>query len=148
MSAFVEVPKDLSKVQTKVMFGLTKRQLIGFGVAAALGAPTYFGLRGVVGNDIAMIALVIVALPPVIIALYSKDGIPAEEIVKSYLIFKFLRPGARKYHITKENYHLERGGIKKNGSTKVNKTNSKQQSSTAKKAAQKSRKDGKQLQGK
>ena len=29
--AYVNVPKDLSKVNTKVMFNLTKRQLIGYG---------------------------------------------------------------------------------------------------------------------
>lgn len=29
--AYVNVPKDLSKVKTKVMFNLTKRQLVCFG---------------------------------------------------------------------------------------------------------------------
>ena len=29
--AYVTIPKDLSKVQSKVLFGLTKRQVICFG---------------------------------------------------------------------------------------------------------------------
>ena len=34
--AFVPVPKDLNRVKTKVMFNLTKRQLICFALAAAV----------------------------------------------------------------------------------------------------------------
>lgn len=37
--AFVPVPKDLNRVKTKVMFNLTKRQLICFSIAAAVGVP-------------------------------------------------------------------------------------------------------------
>ena len=39
--AFVPVPKDLNRVKTKVMFNLTKRQLICFAVAAVIGVPVY-----------------------------------------------------------------------------------------------------------
>ena len=34
--AFVSVPKDLTKVKNKIIFNLTKRQLICFGIAAAV----------------------------------------------------------------------------------------------------------------
>ena len=40
--AFVPVPKDLNRVKTKVMFNLTKRQLICFSVAAVVGLPLFF----------------------------------------------------------------------------------------------------------
>ena len=40
--AFVPVPKDLNRVKTKVMFNLTKRQLICFALAAAAGVPIFF----------------------------------------------------------------------------------------------------------
>ena len=39
--AFVSVPKDLTKVKNKIIFNLTKRQLICFGIAAAVGLPFY-----------------------------------------------------------------------------------------------------------
>ena len=39
---FVSVPKDLTKVKNKIIFNLTKRQLICFGIAAAVGLPFYF----------------------------------------------------------------------------------------------------------
>ena len=35
--AYVNVPKDLTKVKTKVLFNLTKRQLICFGSGALIG---------------------------------------------------------------------------------------------------------------
>ena len=34
--AYVTIPKDLTKVKSKVLFGLTKRQLICFGAAALI----------------------------------------------------------------------------------------------------------------
>ncbi len=37
--AYVPVPKDLTKVKTKVMFNLTKRQLICFTGGALIGVP-------------------------------------------------------------------------------------------------------------
>ena len=44
--AYVSVPKDLTKVKTKVAFNLTKRQLICFGSGALIGVPLFFFLRG------------------------------------------------------------------------------------------------------
>ena len=37
---YVNVPNDLSKVKTKMALNLTKRQLICFGCAAAVGIPS------------------------------------------------------------------------------------------------------------
>ena len=36
---YVNVPNDLSKIKTKIAFNLTKRQLICFGIGAAIGIP-------------------------------------------------------------------------------------------------------------
>ena len=47
---YVPVPKDLTTVKTKVAFNLTKRQLICFGLAAAVAVPTYFLTRGALGT--------------------------------------------------------------------------------------------------
>ena len=43
--AFVPVPKDLNRVKTKVMFNLTKRQLICFAAALGVGLPLFFLLK-------------------------------------------------------------------------------------------------------
>ena len=44
--AYVTIPKDLSKVQSKVLFGLTKRQVICFGAAALIGVTLFFLTKG------------------------------------------------------------------------------------------------------
>ena len=49
--AYVPVPKDLTKVKTKVAFNLTKRQLICFTGGALIGVPLFFLLRGPVGQQ-------------------------------------------------------------------------------------------------
>ncbi len=51
--AYVHVPKDLTKVKTKVMFNLTKRQLICFTGGALIGVPLFFLLRKPTGNSVA-----------------------------------------------------------------------------------------------
>lgn len=39
--AYVPVPKDLTKIKTKVALNLTKRQIICFGAAAIVGVPLF-----------------------------------------------------------------------------------------------------------
>ena len=50
--AYVPVPKDLSKVKTKVAFNLTKRQIICFAVALILGLPLFFLLKDSAGTSL------------------------------------------------------------------------------------------------
>ena len=45
MAAYISVPRDLTKVKSKVAFNLTKRQLLCFGTAALIGVPLFFVLR-------------------------------------------------------------------------------------------------------
>ena len=56
--AYVPVPKDLSKIKTKLAFNLTKRQLICFSGAAAVGIPVYLLTRSAIGNTPAMLLMV------------------------------------------------------------------------------------------
>ena len=49
--AYVPVPKDLSKIKTKVAFNLTKRQLVCFGGGALIGVPLFFLLKGACGDQ-------------------------------------------------------------------------------------------------
>lgn len=47
MAISVAVPKNLSGIKTKVAMNLTKRQLICFGGAGAVGVPFYLFTKGV-----------------------------------------------------------------------------------------------------
>ena len=51
--AYVPVPKDLTKVKSKFLFGLTKRQVICFGIGAVCGLPVFFLTKGAIGTTIA-----------------------------------------------------------------------------------------------
>ena len=58
---YVNVPTDLSKIKTKIAFNLTKRQLICFGIGAAIGVPTYLLTRQAIGNTGALFATAVSA---------------------------------------------------------------------------------------
>ena len=94
---YVNVPNDLSKVKTKLAFNLTKRQLVCFGIAAAVGVPSYLLARSSIGNTGAMFFMMAVALPAFLLAMYEKDGLPFEKVVRNIIRAKFLRPGIRAY---------------------------------------------------
>ena len=95
--AYVQVPKDLTRVKTKVMFNLTKRQLICFGSAGVLGIPVYFLTKGPLGTTFAAMLMIIIVLPFFMFGVYEKDGRPLEKILLSVYRQKFQRPGVRPY---------------------------------------------------
>ena len=89
---YVNVPNDLSKIKTKLAFNLTKRQLVCFGIALMMA----------------------VALPAFLLAMYEKDGLPFEKVVRNVLRARFLRPGVRPYQT--ENIYApftQRGAVRK-----------------------------------
>lgn len=95
--AYVQVPKDLTRVKTKVLFNLTKRQLICFGSAAAVSIPFYLLTRHSLGSTLAASIMIVIALPFFLFAMYEKDGRPLEKILKNIIQMKFKRPGVRPY---------------------------------------------------
>ena len=95
--AYVPVPKDLTKVKTKVAFNLTKRQLVCFGGGALLGVPLFFLLRGSAGNSTAALCMMFVMLPFFLLAMYEKHGQPLEKIVGNILKVAVIRPKQRPY---------------------------------------------------
>ena len=105
---YVPVPKDLTTVKTKVAFNLTKRQLICFGGAAAVGVPAYFLTRGFLGGSGAVMALVAAALPFFFFAMYEKNGQPLEKILKNFYNTRFKRPKVRPYQTNNLYAALER----------------------------------------
>ena len=95
--AFVPVPKDLNRVKTKVMFNLTRRQLICFALAAAVGMPVFFLARSKLELSAAAMVMVVIMLPFIFFALYEKDGQPAEKILGHVVKTMFLRDRVRPY---------------------------------------------------
>ena len=94
--AYVNVPKDLTKVKTKVALNLTKRQLIGFPIAGLIGFPVYLMVKKVLPNDLSMLIMIGVSFPIIFATLYEKDGIYFEKYLK-YIIDKKRQTSIRIY---------------------------------------------------
>ena len=103
--AYVTVPKDLTKVKSKVIFNLTKRQLVCFGAAAAIGVPTFFLTKGIIGNTAAVMVMIVLMLPAFFAAMYEKDGLPAEKILLNIIRANWYYPTIRPYK-TENFYHV------------------------------------------
>ena len=97
MAISVPVPKDLSGIKTKVALNLTKRQIICFSGAAITGVPLYFLTKGVLGTQAAALIMVGVMLPFFFLAMYERNGFPAEKILYFMIRQKMLTPGIRPY---------------------------------------------------
>ena len=103
--AYVPVPKDLTKVKTKVAFNLTKRQIICFTAALILGLPVFFLLKGSTGTSLAAFFMILIMLPFFLFAMYEKHGQPLEVILKHIVQTKFIRKKERPYR-TRNYYAL------------------------------------------
>lgn len=133
--AYVSVPKDLSRIKTKVALNLTARQMICFSIAAAVGIPVYLLTKKYISVDAAALIMVIVMLPFFFLALYEKDGFPAEKIIYQIIRHKFLLPGVRPYktenlydqiqNVKKEITHIESNKINDKKRSKQKHKNSK-----------------------
>lgn len=95
--AYVTIPKDLSRIQSKVLFGLTKRQVIYFGAAALVGVPLFFLAKASLGTPTAALCMILVMLPFFLFAMYEKNGQPLEMFLGHLIQNKFIRPKVRIY---------------------------------------------------
>ena len=97
MAAFISVPRDLSKVKTKIFMNLTKRQLICFGAGALIGVPLFFVLKSTGNISFAAMGMIVVMMPMFFLAMYEKDGQPLEVVAKHFYESRFKRPKVRPY---------------------------------------------------
>lgn len=103
MAAYIPVPRDLTRVKTKVFFNLTKRQLVCFSAAALLGLPLFFWIKSFGNVSLASLMMILVMLPLFFLAMYEKDGQPLEVIAGHFIQSKFIRPKVRPYRT--DNYY-------------------------------------------
>lgn len=106
--AYVPVPKDLTKVKTKIAFGLTKRQLICFAAALVMGLPLFFLIKGSAGPSLAAFVMILVMLPCFFLAMYERHGQPLETVLKNIIQTKVIRPKERPYQTNNFYAVLER----------------------------------------
>ena len=105
---YVTIPKDLTKVKTKVLFNLTKRQLVCFSAGLAVGVPLFFLTKNALGNSTAALLMIFAMLPAFLLALYEKNGQHLEVIIRNMVRVLFLRPKERPYRTNNFYAVLER----------------------------------------
>lgn len=93
---FVKIPKDLSLIKQKFVFGLTKRQAVCFGIGLIAGMTAFYVFNGLLGLQAGCFALGIAAAPAIFCGLYKKNGLHFEQTVK-FMIDFFRKPKERTY---------------------------------------------------
>lgn len=101
--AYISIPRDLTRVKDKLLFGLTKRQLLCFTVAALIGVPVFFMLKSITEVNIAIMGMMIVMMPIFFFAMYEKNGRPVEVYLGHFIEAVFIRPKVRQYKT--DNYY-------------------------------------------
>ena len=109
--SFISVPRDLTKVKSKVFFGLTKRQIIFFSVAGLIGIPAFFLIKNFAPTDTAVMGMMLLMMPIFFFAMYEKNGRPLEVYLGHFIEATFKRPRKRPYKT--DNYYaaLERAAM-------------------------------------
>ena len=102
-ASYISVPRDLTKVKSKVMFNLTKRQLICFGLAALIGVPSFFLIKLVCSTSVAIMVMMVIMMPFFFLAMYEKHGQPLEVYLNHFIQANFKRPKIRPYQT--DNYY-------------------------------------------
>ena len=101
--AYVPVPKDLTKVKSKFIFNLTKRQVICFGLGALVGVPLFFLAKESIGASMAAALMIVIMLPFFMFAMFERHGQPLEVLMKHFIQARFIRPRIRVYQT--ENFY-------------------------------------------
>ena len=73
---YANVPRDLTRVKSKLFLNLTKRQILCFGAAILVGLPLFFLLKKTGNMTLAAMGMIIIMLPFFFLAMYerNKDG--------------------------------------------------------------------------
>ena len=101
--AYVPVPKDLTRVKSKFLFNLTKRQVVCFGLGALVGLPVFFLTKGAIGVSMAAALMIVIMLPLFLFAMFERNGQPLEVLLKHYIQARFIRPRTRVFET--ENFY-------------------------------------------
>lgn len=104
MAAYISVPRDLTRVKSKILFNLTKRQLLCFGGAALIGIPAFFLFKQTGNVSLATLGMMIIMLPMFFLGMYEKNGQPLEKIAQQFIQAKIIRPKVRPYRT--DNYYV------------------------------------------
>ncbi|MGO3169353.1 PrgI family protein [Senegalia sp. (in: firmicutes)] len=101
----VPVPTELKKIKSELIAGLTKRQVVGFGITVAIVVPSFILLKNI-NLSLAMYGAFAIGVPFIFTTIFTKDKLTAEKHLKNILEHKVLFKEKRLYEVTKENKEI------------------------------------------
>ena len=101
--AYVPVPKDLTRVKSKFLFNLTKRQVVCFGLGALVGLPVFFLTKGAIGVSMAAALMIVIMLPFFLSPVFQRNGQPLLFLLEHCIPARFIRPRTRVFET--ENFY-------------------------------------------
>lgn len=109
----VPVPTELKDIKSELIFGLTKRQVVGFGIAIAVVVPSFLLLKNI-NLSFAMYGAFLIGTPIIFMTIFTKEKLTAEKWLKIVLEYKILFKEKRLYKVTPKNKEvaIARGFIK------------------------------------
>ena len=90
MSLQIKVPKEIREYEQIIMFGLTFRQLIWSGIGVVVGGLSFWGLKNILGIDLASVIAVVITVPFGLMGFWRFNGMNATEILVNWFKINFL----------------------------------------------------------
>ena len=113
---YANVPRDLTRVKSKLFLNLTRRQILCFGAAVLVGLPSFFLIRKNGNTTLAAMCMIFIMLPFFFLAMYERNGQPLEVIMRHFVTARFKRPKIRTYRT--QNTYRRAGEVRKEGQKK------------------------------
>ena len=101
-----KIPAEVRAYKSKLVAGLSVRQVISLGVAILIGVPLGVFGRKFISTDILMWIIIIISAPILAWGFITFQDMPFEECMKWFLRFTFL-PQKRVYEDTQYNLLME-----------------------------------------
>lgn len=93
----IEIPKDISKYEAKLVASFTTRQVACLVIAGAITVPTFLALGKVAPRDVCSIVVLLEAIPFVLLGWIKPYGMNFEQFIRTAFISNVLAPKKRKY---------------------------------------------------
>lgn len=101
-----KIPAEVRAYKSKLIAGLSVRQVISLGVAILIGVPLGVFGRSIISSDILMWAVIIISAPILAWGFITFQDMPFEEYAKAVLRFTFL-PQKRVYENTQDSLFMD-----------------------------------------
>ena len=98
----VKIPSEIREYKSKLILGLSTRQVVSIGGALILGVPTGVIGRHYIPEDILMWLIIIMVVPFIGFGFLSFEEMRFEDFAKAFLSF-YLLPQKRVYEDTADN---------------------------------------------